>query len=231
MSLILRIDVDKPFGRSNLFTKSMSKISEEFYFPRLEKLGYLKYLNIFLDILNTNSIPAHIYFRNCTIPTVRIIDKLMNHKIGFHAENTRTLDTFKNELDTFKTKLPGLTISSFTKHGSGIFKLGKKHYPKYEPCKYRLWAKELNIDYLFGNGLWANQIVATELYYENMYWIDRSYRTNEQPSLEQIVQIAKFQDVIILIHPCNYFAGMQVHDDFQMIVNHAKQASVQWITL
>jgi hypothetical protein len=231
MALILRIDVDKPFGRSNLFSKLLSKISEEFYFPISEKYGYLNDLNILLDFLETNSIPAHIYFRNCTVPSLRTIDKLRNHKIGFHAENTRTVTTFNSELDAFKSKLPYLTISSFTKHGSGNFKLGKHHFPKYEPQKYLLWAKELNIEYLFGNGLWCNKNSANESYWENMYWVNKSYRTEGQPSLKDVVQMAKSQNIVILIHPSNYIADGQVQNDFQNIVEISKQVFVQWITL
>jgi len=133
MALILRIDVDKPFGRSSLFAKVLSKAREEFYFPGLNKLGYLKDLGVFLDFLDTNSIPAHIYFRNCTAPNAQIINRLRKHKIGFHAENTQTIDTFKHELDAFRSKFLELNVSSFTKHGSGIFKLGRHHYPPYEP--------------------------------------------------------------------------------------------------
>jgi len=231
MALILRIDVDKPFGRSSLFAKVLSKAREECYFPGLNKLGYLKDLGVFLDFLETNSIPAHIYFRNCTAPNAQIINRLRKHKIGFHAENTQTIDTFKHELDAFRSKFLKLTISSFTKHGSGIIKLGRHHYPPYEPQKYLLWSKELNIEYLFGNGLWRDQNITAEKYFENMYWIDKSYRTDEQPSLSKVVQKAKFRNVVILIHPCNYIADTQVHDDFQRIVEYSMQAAIHWITL
>ena len=58
------------------------------------------------------------------------------HKIGFHAENTRTIDTFSEELNVFKKKVSPAKVESFSKHGSGQLKLGKYHYPSFEPEKY-----------------------------------------------------------------------------------------------
>jgi hypothetical protein len=233
MALILRVDVDKPYGRCNLVMKMFSKISEDLYFPRCEKLGYLGYLNPFLDFLETQSISAHIYFRNCTIPTLQLIDRLRNHKIGFHAENTKSLDTFRHELNIFTSNFSGLDISSFTKHGSGNVKMGRHHYPNYEPQKYKIWAKEVGVAYLFGNELWRADNMATDLYYECMYWVglDKSRKHYKQPSLEEIVEIAKVQNVVILIHPCNYVADAQIQSDFQSLVKYSKKASIRWITL
>lgn len=231
MALVLRMDVDKPYGRSNIFAKILSKTREDFFFPAIEKLGYLKHLNMVLDFLEDSAIPSHIYFRICTIPSIRIINKLEKHKVGFHAENTQTIDTFKCELDIFRSKIPGLDISSFTKHGSGIAKLGKNHYPPYEPSKYLLWSKKLNIEYLFGNSTWCSPHTTTRSYYENMYWVNNSSRTKEQPTTEQIVQKAKLENIVILIHPENYIAEKQVNNDFCEIVHYSKQESVNWILL
>ncbi len=231
MSLILRVDVDKPYGRSKIFKKVLSKTREEFYFPRIEILGYLEDLNIFLDYLELNSIFAHIYFRNCTTPSTQTINKIKIHKIGFHAENTQSIDTFKRELDSFKSKFPELNISSFTKHGSGILKLGKEHHPKYEPQKYLRWSKDLNIDYLFGNSAWSKHSDKKNTYYEHMYWINKAYRTNDQPLIPDIVQMANSQNIVILIHPSNYISESQVKNDFHRIVHQSKLEKVDWITL
>src|ERR1035438_3758167 len=94
MPLILRVDVDKPYGNSNLFTKIVSKLTEDYYFPKINSL-YLEHIADFIELCNSNNIRGYFYHRQCTIPNKKIIKMLMDgkHKYGLHAENTKSFET------------------------------------------------------------------------------------------------------------------------------------------
>ena len=103
MPLILRIDVDKPYGNHTFARKVASKFFEETAFPS-PKTGYLSHLCDFLDIIQVYQIPAIFYFRICTLPSKEITKKILeqNHKIGWHLENSKNYESFKQELKLFK---------------------------------------------------------------------------------------------------------------------------------
>ena len=228
MSLILRVDLDKPYGVSNLFFRVISKLRENLYFPKVHALGYLNDLEEFLDVLDSNDILAYIYLRNCTIPDDNLYVKLSKHKVGLHAENTQTLESFRKEIGFFKSKMKGYHVESFSKHGSGKVKLGKHHYPDYEPQKYRKWMKELDVEFLFGNGIYSKngKNNNTKEYLENIYWL--KYDATNQPTLPEIVKIAKREDVVILIHPENYKKVTAINERFHKLIEIAKLQNVAW---
>lgn len=234
MALILRVDVDKPFGRSNIFRKVASKLAEDYWFPVFSSFGYLTHLQIFLEYCNSKNISGFIYHRTCTIPDEKIQKSLIkgNHKIGFHAENTRTFETFSNEINHFKNLLNPIQIESFTKHGSGMLKLGKNHYPPYEPEKYFEWAKKLNIDFFFGNGICSSSsnLLSSNNFFPNMFWIEREYRHPDFFEFKKLLEVAKNKDVVVLIHPCNFHASKIVLEDFETLVNLSKEQSINWKT-
>lgn len=60
MSLVLRIDVDNPYGRATFKEKVLSKVSEAFWLPKFFPFGYLNHLNKFLAYLSEENIKAHI---------------------------------------------------------------------------------------------------------------------------------------------------------------------------
>lgn len=231
MALILRVDVDKPYGHSNIITRLMSKVAEDYWFPKFHSI-YLYHLENFLQYCNAENIAGFIYHRICTAPNDKITELLKsgNHKFGMHAENTRDNFTFKSELEQLKNISPSLKIDSFSKHGSGEIKLGKYHYPKYEPEKYFEWAKENQIEFYFGNGIAKNNegLKPKDNFYPNMFWIERDYRDENFSSIEKIVEIAATQDVPVLIHPCNYETHKEVRDDFKLLVKIAKENNINW---
>ena len=67
MALIIRIDVDRPYGKQPILRHMLSRLSSDFYFPKIETLGYLKELRIILQILNERNVRAYIFFRRCTL--------------------------------------------------------------------------------------------------------------------------------------------------------------------
>ncbi|HXC04930.1 MAG TPA: hypothetical protein VNZ86_09275, partial [Bacteroidia bacterium] len=174
MALILRVDVDKPYGHSNLIRKVASKVSEDYFkIPLFSGISYLSHFIRFLEYCNANGVPGFMYHRMCTIPDQHVNELLKagGHQLGFHAENTRTSATFAAELKRFRQQT-SLPVNSFTKHGSGTLKLGKHHYPPYEPGKYKVWAQQEGIGYYFGNGICtsAADLFAVNGFFENMFW-------------------------------------------------------------
>lgn len=233
MGLLLRVDVDKPYGHSNFFFKIISKLSEDLWFPRISII-YLFHLKYFLKYCNQNNVKGFFYHRMCTIPSNQIFNLLNkgNHKIGFHAENTRSLETFQNELEQFKSNPYCNKCDSFSKHGSGTFKLGKFHYPPYEEEKYLDWSKRLQIDFPFGNGIAENKEDFRTInngFFRNMFWIEPEYRSKKLSTIEEIIEIAKIQDVPVLIHPCNFYTYKEVRQEFEKLVDLAKLNNIEWI--
>ncbi|NVK65536.1 MAG: hypothetical protein HWE22_13170 [Flavobacteriales bacterium] len=234
MALILRVDVDKPYGRKSFPQKIMSKAREDFWFPQVNALGYLKATEEFISYCNENGVQGCFYFRNCTTPNKRITDLLKKggHKVGFHAENTRTLESFSEELDVFKKETQGLSITSFTKHGSGQEKLGKHHYAPYEEDKYREWATSANINFPFGNAICSSleDFQINDKFYPKMFWVHKDYRHQDFPTVENALDAAESLDVPVIIHPSNFIADSFVRQEFQKLVTLSNEKSIAWFT-
>ncbi|MBI5739841.1 MAG: hypothetical protein HZA16_03885 [Nitrospirae bacterium] len=233
MPLILRVDVDKPYGRANLREKVLSKIREDYWLPAISSLRYLEHVRKFLVFLADMDIKAHIYFRRCTLPPRDWINSEMlnGHLIGYHAEDTRTLETFKKELELVQSYLFPVKVSSFNKHGSGKQKLGRHHYPDYEPHKYREWGKITGVPFYFGNNELVKRsatLSAENGYYPGMFWLDRRRSDNEQLTPQEVVEEAKRNNVVVIIHPANFFADKQVEGNMRRLLSAASDNNVPW---
>lgn len=233
MSLVLRVDVDKPFGHASLMRKIASKLVEDYLgsiSPNFPK--YLSHQIQFLQYCNDNSVPGFFYYRTCTKPS-KVVSELMKaggHKTGFHAENTRSLETLSAELGRFRDFVSPAPVETFTKHGSGVLKLGKHHYPPYEPNKYKEWAKELNCSFPFGNEICEKEedLFEVDGFHDAMFWIEPDYRNPKFNTIEQVLSAAKHHRVIVLIHPENFASHKTVSDEFKTLVKRAREESVSW---
>lgn len=233
MGLILRADVDKPYGHSNLLRRVASKLAEDYFsIPIIGSFKYLSHLVEFLEYCNEQHIPGFIYHRACTAPNKKVRELLVSggHKVCFHAENTRNFKTFSEELNSFKEKVKPLQVESFTKHGSGVLKLGKYHYPPYEPEKYMDWSGKVHTGFYFGNGICKteNDLYSQNNFFPNMFWMERDCRDAQFSDLQKLLDAAKKQDVVVLIHPCNFHTSKIVSDDFKLLVNLSKKQNVNW---
>jgi hypothetical protein len=236
MSLVLRIDADKPYGRATFLQKVMSKMCEDYWLPKISSLGYLRPLKKCLVFLAEEKIRAHIYFRKCTLPPKSWLNgSLLNgHKLGLHAEDTRSFETFKKELEEVQAHFDSKKLSSFTKHGSGKWKGGRNHYPPYEPDKYLKWAEVLGIPFLFGNHENTNELskfYGQHQFYPSAFWIDRPYTNHDQSTLQMVIDIAKERNLIILIHCDSFVSDKQVERSMRRLIFMARQQNVSWITL
>ncbi|MBI5055596.1 MAG: hypothetical protein HZB61_03135 [Nitrospirae bacterium] len=231
MSLILRIDVDKSYGRATFMQKVVSKISECYWFPAITSLGYLHDLKKFLLFLSEEKISAHIYFRKSTLPPREWLNNglLKPHKLGLHAEDTRSFETFKKELEEVQSHFDTWKLSSFTKHGSGKWKSGRSHYPPYEPYKYLRWGKALGISFLFGNHediSESHKLYGRYKFYPGAFWIDRP-----ATDIKRVIDIAGKTNLVVLIHPADFLAVKQVEEGMRQLVTAARQQNVSWTTL
>ena len=82
MALIIRIDVDRPYGRHPLARHLLSRLSSDLYFPSVTRFGYLAELGTMLSWLNASRRRAHVFFRRCTLPSEPIQDLLEAGRLG-----------------------------------------------------------------------------------------------------------------------------------------------------
>src|SRR5512138_2229293 len=99
MSLILRIDVDRPYGSSPLWRHTLSRLASDLWFPPVRRFGYLKELKDLLEFLRERKARGHIFFRRCTLPGPDLLEQIQadRHVVGLHLENSRSLDSFLEE--------------------------------------------------------------------------------------------------------------------------------------
>ncbi len=232
MPFLLRVDIDKPYGHHSLFAKIISKIREDYTFPALDALNYLKPTIDFLKFCNSLEVPAFLYFRNCTVPNKEVMQLISagDHLIGFHAENTKSIETFQQELNAFKQQI-NKEVKYFTKHGSGVLKLGKYHYAPYEPEKYIAWSRQLGMDFSLGNGIASslNDLVPEKGFYKNMFWLESDYRNEGLNKIEDLIEFAKDHIVPLVIHPANFYSRVEVKEDLRRIIELAKVNNISWL--
>ena len=72
MAVIVRIDVDRPYGRSFWIRHVFSRISSDFWLPRLPACGYFRELEVMLSLLNQRNARVYAFFCRCTIPSAAV---------------------------------------------------------------------------------------------------------------------------------------------------------------
>lgn len=222
MALILRIDVDRPYGKQGLARHIASRVASDYYLPRVKGLGYLRDLEVILGILNERGRKAYVFFRQCTYPTAAI-RKLMQrggHQFGLHLEDSRTAQTFQQELSALERCL-NLRVTAFSKHGSGRLRLGRHHYPPYEPERYRPWAQAAGMKYFFGN-LEDPELKPEQhgelVSYPSAFWLEPPWRDVNRFPMEWLLREAGERDVVLLLHPDNVTASRAISDDFLLAI-------------
>ena len=93
MAIIIRIDVDRAYGRKPLWRHLLSRCSSDFSFPRIRALGYLNELTEILEILRKHEARAYAFFRRCTLPSAFVMEMMEEggHEIGLHLENSQII--------------------------------------------------------------------------------------------------------------------------------------------
>lgn len=212
MALILRIDVDRPYGRQPLFRHLLSRLASDLNLPRLPGFGYLRELEAFLDLLRTHRAAAHIFFRRCTLPGLQLLERLREerHVLGLHLEDSRSLATCTAEKNLLERHL-GQPVLTLSKHGSGRHRYGWHHHVPYEPEKYVTWARQLGMRVFLGNleDPTLPPVGASNglLVYPSAFWLEPKWRDTTAFPVSWLMTEAQRRDVVLLVHPENVFAS------------------------
>lgn len=224
MAIIVRIDVDSPFGWQNFFRKALSRIHLDFspISLRYYWLGYHTEVRTVARDLMERKIPAYWFYQLATRPSRTFAKMLMNcgHEIGFHAVQDVSWETFRIEYEKFEKKV-GLTINGFTKHGSGKLKLSYLHSPNYNPPKLLNFAKRAGLEYFWGNYGDPSkecQYINGIQYYEGVFWLNTNYRDKEKFTFDWLLHTSKKRDIIALFHPLEIATNKQVRDLYNQLI-------------
>lgn len=232
MALIIRIDVDRPYGKHPLPRHLLSRLSSDVCFPRIEGFGYLKELNRMLQILNARHARAYIFFRRCTLPfgrTMQLVDE-GRHEIGLHLEDSRSYETFEREkLDL--EQFVGREVLSMSKHGSGGAKYGRRHHAPYEPRKYVNWAHKTSMKVFLGNledPTLAPTVSKDGLHaFPSAFWLEPDWRDTNQFTVDWLSSEGQKRDVVLLVHPENVFESPELTNAFKTLTERLESRIIE----
>jgi hypothetical protein len=228
MALIVRIDVDRPYGKQGILRHLASRLSSDYYLPRLKWLRYLDELKVILRILNANGKSAYVFFRRCTHPTPEVCELMEagGHRFGLHLENSRSAETFNEELRSFQQQL-GRRVEAFSKHGSGQARYGWYHYAPYEPERYLYWGRQAGLKFFFGN-LEDPRLMPVQdgglLFFPSAFWLEPDWRDTKRFPIEWLLSEAAERDVVMLLHPDNVTADPEIMREFRMAIEKLETA-------
>lgn len=230
MALIVRIDVDRPYGKQGFVRHVASRIASDYFLPRVGGLRYLDELKTILHILTANGKQAHVFFRKCTYPTPEILTE--DHIWGLHLENSRSEETFQEELSSLERRL-GQKIVEFSKHGSGRLHLGRHHYAPYEPERYLPWAKRAGMKLFFGN-LENPEMPPLQdgglQFYPSAFWLEPFWRDKKKFPIEWLLEEAQRRDVVMLLHPDNVTSDPEIMREFLIAVEKLPAEALPHLT-
>jgi len=227
MPLILRIDVDRPFGKRNVFRRTLSKIASELYFPRVRTLGYLRDLEEILSLINMRRVPSYVFFRRCTLPSLSVIQlmKTGNHVFGLHLENSRSSASFKTELRNLERHIEA-KVDVFSKHGSGVKRYGLFHYAPYEPENYQIWGRDLGMKIFFGNiedPTHENYLLNSNLQVlPAAFWLEPNWRDVKRFTIEWLIKESSNRTIVLLLHPDNVTADDRIMAELLYLIDKCK---------
>jgi len=223
MALIVRIDVDRPYGRQPFFRHVLSRLSSDWYFPKIESFGYLKELGIILRMLNSRRIRSYVFFRRCTLPSRAVLQAIDagGHEIGLHLENSRSFETFVAEKSMLEAHI-GRPVTAISKHGSGRAKYGFHHYAPYEAQKYTDWAKRVGMTLFMGNleDPSIPPIVDPTGFcdFPSAFWLEPAWRKTDVFTIDWLISRAAADDTVLLLHPENVLSSSSLTADFERLL-------------
>ncbi|MCC6365710.1 MAG: hypothetical protein IT165_19525 [Bryobacterales bacterium] len=223
MAVIIRLDIDRPYGRRPLARHLLSRLSSDLYFPAIEGLGYLAEVRTMLTWLNAEGARAYVFFRRCTLPSPSILELLDagRHEISLHLENSRSYGTFLEETRILERHTKR-KVSAMSKHGSGEAKFGFHHYAPYEPEKYVQWAQQASLRVFLGNledpSLEPEGSSPSLLFFPSAFWLEPHWRDTQRFPVDWLLDHARHRDIVLLVHPENVLADPGLVTDFRNII-------------
>ncbi len=232
MALIIRIDVDRPYGKRPIARHLLSRLTSDLYFPRITRFGFLAELQRMLTWLNEERARAYVFFRRCTLPCKPILEMLEagGHEVGLHLENSRSFTTFLEERKILERHV-GKKVLAVSKHGCGGARLGFHHYAPYEPEKYVRWAQHASMRLVLGNlqdpSLGPMKVGDGLLHYPSAFWLEPPWRDSTKFTIDWLLDRARHHDVVLLVHPENVLAEPQLVADFKELISTLESRIVQ----
>lgn len=223
MGLIVRIDVDRAYGRRPLARHVLSRLGSDLWFPSVDVFGYLKELEVILRVLNESAARAYVFFRRCTLPSAFVLKLVQEggHAIGLHLENSRSFDTFLAEKGILERHV-GKPVFALSKHGSGGAKYGLRHYAPYEPDNYVEWGKQSGMRLFLGNREDPSIAPSVDAWgfcvFPSAFWLEPAWRDTKVFTIEWLLSNAKREDVVLLIHPENVLSAPSLLSDLKSLV-------------
>ena len=224
MALIVRLDIDRPYGKSPIHRHVLSRLSSDLYCPKVQALGYLKELEAMLRLLNGKRARAYVFFRRCTLPSANVMELLQQggHEIGLHLEDSRSYASFTREKAILEQHI-GKRIQSFSKHGSGGAKYGYHHFAPYEPQRYLEWARESGIRLFLGNledpTLTSRQGSGGVLTFPSAFWLEPHWRDTTTFTVDWLMAHAQNRDIVLLVHPENVLESPELRGAFTRLIS------------
>jgi hypothetical protein len=227
MALIVRLDVDRPYGREPWLRHALSRLSSDFFLPRLESMAYLAELKWMLGLLNAQGVRAHLFFRRCTLPSESALELIRQggHEMGLHLEDSRSYSTFLREKQALEAAL-GQPVYSFSKHGSRGIKYGLHHYAPYEPEKYMEWGARAGMKLFLGNMEDPSLPAVSRdgcVCFPSAFWLEPSWRNVTLHPVSWLLSRMETHDVVMLAHPENIKASPRLEEDFMTVIRAGKQ--------
>lgn len=223
MALIVRLDIDRPYGKSPLHRHVLSRLSSDLYCPRVPALGYLKELEDMLLRLNSKQARAYVFFRRCTLPSAPVMKLLEQggHEIGLHLENSRSFTSFVEEKRVLEQHT-GKPVRAFSKHGSGGARYGYHHYAPYEPQRYLEWARDGGVNLFLGNledpTLEPKQTPAGVRNFPSAFWLEPHWRNTAMFTVDWLMTNARNRDIVLLVHPENVLESSELTSAFDRLI-------------
>lgn len=224
MPLVLRIDVDRPYGRAPAWRHVASRIASDLYLPRVGAMGYLRELREMLEALQVRGARAHVFFRGCTLPDAATLAALQagGHVPGLHLENSRSEATFLDEQRRLE-RHAGLRVRIVSKHGSGGARFGRTHHAPYEPERYLPWLARAGVQAFLGN-LEDPRLPAQSrdglTYFPSAFWLEPAWRDGAAFDRRWLVERSRTHPVVLLMHPENTLGDPQLRADLHYLVEN-----------
>jgi len=223
VALIVRLDIDRSYGKSPVHRHVLSRLSSDFYCPKVRALGYLKELEEMLQSLNEKRSRAYVFFRRCTLPSTNVMKLIEQggHEIGLHLEDSRSFASFASEKVMLERHI-GRQVRAFSKHGSGGAKYGYHHYAPYEPQRYLGWAHEGGIRLFLGN--LEDPTLKPELgpdgvlNFPSAFWLEPHWRDTAAFTIDWLMTHAQNRDIVLLVHPENVLESPELKEAFNRLI-------------
>ena len=110
-----------------------------------------------------------------------------------------------------------------SKHGSGVFKYGRRHYAPYEMDRYIDWARKVQMKVLFGNledpTIGPLEEAGGLACFPAAFWLEPHWRNTVKYPDDWLLSHAREQDTVLLVHPENVLQSPKISQSFIRLID------------